>query len=172
MTARKTLLLLCVTALCVAVAGCTDSNVDDADSAPVVFEVSVLGKPPVQATLDQATGNCVFVVTDWTATALNVPKNGTAITSPFNDIELLDMTVSYTCVSGQSCPPDRTFGITGTVPANGSVGFIFPPILLDDLDVTQAGTTLLMDMTFRSTTVAGDNITYFSSDTLPIAACI
>ena len=167
--------MLALAALCLAVLGCTGSSIDDADSAPVQLEVQTLDNPPVEVTLDPVAG-CVFEVTEWSALAGNLPKNSLATTSPFNDIELLDVTITYTCDPTPSpCPgvtSPRVIPLTGTVPADGSQTFTYLPIFTDDINLALLNRTLVLDMTFRGVTVAGDGVdAVITGETLVVEGC-
>ena len=172
---NRRFMMLLLAGLMVAAAGCPENSLlDDEDSAPVVLEIQVLTSPGVTAAPDTVAGclSPIFTVTEWSATAGNLPKTSGAISSPFNDIDLRDVTITYTCDAGLTCPPTRLFGLTGTVPANGSVGFTYPPIFLQDVNTTLEGTTLNLDMVFRAETISGESITYVSAAVLQIASCL
>jgi len=68
-------------------AGC-NSYIDEEPN--VVLEISTLNTTPITGTLSPTTGNCIFTITNATATFLNKPKNSYAGESevPFNDIVL------------------------------------------------------------------------------------
>ena len=163
-------------ALLLALAGCTtDGSVDDADSAPVQLEIQIQENPPVEAQQDPNFG-CLFEVREWTATAFNIPKNAEAITEPFNDIVLQDVSILYIWdppdPAGFAPPIPRVVPLTGTVPVGGSVSFSYTPIFLDDVSSSLEGRTAALSMTFRARTVAGESITLVTGDTLSVNACV
>jgi hypothetical protein len=170
-------LMLLFAVLLVFATGCPeDSDLDDEDGPPVVFEVSVITTPSVTAAQDPVLMSCanpVFTVTEWQATGNNLPKNSNAITSPFNDIELVDLTTTYTCPGvAVGCPPQRTQGLTGTVPANGTVGFTFPPVFLQDVNGSLEGTSINVDMVFRARAISGEDLTYRTGALLQVDSCL
>jgi hypothetical protein len=169
-------LMLLFAALLVVATGCPeDSDLDDEDGPQVVFEAAILSTPSVTASQDPILMSCaspVFLVTEWSATANNLPKNSNATTSPFNDIELTDMTMTYTCPGVGPCPPQRTQGLTGTVPANGSISFTFLPIFLQDVSAGLQGSTINVDMVIRARAVSGETFSYRTGAALAIDSCI
>jgi len=140
------------------VGGCAGSGLDDGDSADVVLFVQTLTVPPVTTAPDpSAPGTCVFTVTNATATLLNKPKNATAA-SPFQDIVLQDVVISYQW-DDEATPggltPTRILPLSGTVEVGKTASVQFPPILLGDLTPDRAGHSASLSMTFRGRTVEG-----------------
>lgn len=144
---------------------CTDSAIDDGDAPDVQLEVITLENPAVTGTSSGV--GCAFEIEDWAATMAAVPKNSLAITSPFNDITVIDVVVSYAFISQNGAPPpvtieDRIIGLGDvTIPANGINSVSFAPISFDDILVNLPqieGTTANMTLTFRAVTVEGAQI--------------
>jgi hypothetical protein len=161
MTMRARNAWIPIAALCAAVLvpGCTGNNIDDPSTGDVLMEVAATTANPITTTGTISGGDCVFDVTNWSSTLNDKPKNASAITSPFNDILLGHLTVTYAWDDPTIVTAPRTFNISGTVPANGSVIVSYPPVLFGDLDVVNmpghsANTTLL----FQGTTVGGDAV--------------
>lgn len=159
---KRALYLLTVAAalLVVGFAGCNSTNLDDGDSADVVLEVNTMTGSPITSQPDNLTGGCVFTIQDWSATLANKPKNSLAVTSPFNDIRLIALDISYAwanpAVAGVTNP--RTFAMAGTIPANGTASVTFTPIALGDLDLSKEGQTADLVMVFRGRTVDGFDV--------------
>lgn len=172
---KRLIFLSLLAGLLVLTVGCPDNgSLDDEDSAPVVFEIEILNTPAVTSQPGGSPASCAtpaFQVQEWDANAVNSPKNPEAITSPFNDIDLRDVTITYTCDAGLVCPPVRTVGLTGTVPADSNVQFKFFPIFLQDIDPTLLGTSINLDMVFRASTISGEDITYATAAVLAIEDC-
>jgi hypothetical protein len=174
-TRERRLLTLILSALVLAASGCTtDDDVDDPDGAPVSLEVRIHTNPPVTTQQDPAFG-CLFTVQEWTATAFNVPKNGDATTSPFNDILLDRVEILYAWDGGDPAgfnpPVPRVVPLLGAVPANGSITFSYTPIFLDDVSSALEGRTAALTMTFHARTVAGEPISFTTGETLSVNAC-
>ena len=150
--------------------GC-NSVVDDPD-VNVVLEVATLTIPSVTGALDSAGGGCVFTITNASATFNNKPKNHYAIESPFNDIRLLDVAVSYVWDDGAGVTGPVTFAIAGTVPANGSQTSTFSVINgLDVISPSREGHTASLTMLFRGMTISGELVTQGSGGTLTVNTC-
>src|SRR5262245_24999299 len=113
--------------------GC-NSTIDDTDSAPVVLEVENLQIPPVTSTSDPLNpGSCTATLTNSSATFKNKPKNAVAVSSPFNDIILQNVVVTYAWDDGVGVTGPTTFGVGGSVPANGSATGQFQVVNAFDL---------------------------------------
>ena len=154
--------LIVVAALCVAVfaPGCNDSTVDDGDTGDVVLEVAQVATTPITSASDPNNpGACTITVTDWTATLNNKPKNESAIVSPWNDIMVGTVDITYVWDDPSIVTAPVTMNINGTVPANGSLGVKFPPIFLGDLDSSMLGHSANLTMTFHGTAVSGEPVT-------------
>jgi hypothetical protein len=118
MIARK-LLIVGTAVLLLATLGCSESGLDDGTSANVVLAVDQLQLSIVTSTYEPLQGVCVFQITESTATLSNIPKSETAITSPFNDVLITRMTISYEWDDGF---PSSSYVTSPRVviPANGS----------------------------------------------------
>jgi len=173
---KRLVFLSLLAGLLVLATGCPENgSLDDGDSAPVVFEVEILNTPAVTAQPGGSPPSCATPsaqVQQWDANAVNSPKTAGAITSPFNDIDLRDVTITYTCDAGLVCPPQRVHGLTGTVPADSTVQFKFNPIYLQDVDPSLLGTSVDLNMVFRSQTISGEDIFYTTAAVLSISSCV
>jgi hypothetical protein len=193
--------------LALAAAGCTGNSLDDADSGNVVLEVtqinapsasgqvtagacSVSGNPCLQTSdcpagefcqINPTTQGCV--APDWTVTLTNVPKTDLGTTSPFNDIVLDSLTLTYTWSNGfpssaVSTPmfPQNQLGLT--IPASGTTTIKFTPVsqqLLLDLEAFVAiGGSASADvaMTFAGATYDGEPVAAQAAATLNLANCL
>ena len=154
-------------------AGCNDV-IDDKPS--VVLEVATLTIPPVTGALDSVGGGCVFTITNASASFNDKPKNGLAITSPFNDIRLVDVTVTYLWDDAATEPTAVTgpavFPVPGTVPANGSNTSSFSVVNgLDIISPSREGHTARLNLLFRGVTIAGDVVSVPSGGALTVNTC-
>jgi hypothetical protein len=180
-------------------ASCTSNNLDDPDSADVIMEITTLDAPSVTAQLQSATSGtcsgsgtlctsnqdcglnevcvrtdtCILEVEDWTATVQAAPKNPLA-TEPFNDIVMIDVTISYVWVNPAITTPPFVVGLGNVVvPAQGSNSIMFPPISSDAINNNAAieGSTASLTMDFRARTVEGTNIRQTAFRQLVVEIC-
>jgi hypothetical protein len=143
------------------------------DSEPnVVLEVDNLAIVPITGAIDATTGNCAFTLTNATATFKNKPKNALAEASPFNDIVLQSLSVTYVWDNGFVLA-NTQFGIGGTVPANGTSTASFAVVNAADLIAASpnGGNTASLTLVFRGTTVSGDPISATTGATLTVNTC-
>lgn len=141
-------------------ASCTNDALDDGGSADVVLEVINLDNPAVTAQQSQAGGGeCTLMVEDWTASIQAAPKNGLAGTSPFNDLTLHTVTITYNWLDPGIITPTRVVGLGDTtIPADGASSVTFAPISFDDLTVGMQGHTANLVLVFDATTVEGSSV--------------
>ena len=102
----------------------------------VVLEVSQLTTTPITSSQDGSNGNCTYTISPVSATLKNLPKNALAVTSPFNDIILQSVSISYVWDDGVVTSPVQA-GLGGTVPANGTASAQFAAISNVALGATQ-----------------------------------
>jgi len=150
-------------------AGCNSTI----DSEPnVVLEVENLTIPPINGTRNTTTLQCTFTLANASATFKNKPKNALAGASPFNDIVLHNVTVAYTWDDATGVGA-ATFGLGGTVPADGSSTGQFAVVNAFDLiqPSSREGHTASLSMTFRGTTVSGEDVSVTTGGTLTVNTC-
>jgi len=170
---RKQAKILALTVVLAAagwLAGCNSTI----DSEPnVVLEVKTLTITPITGARDPVSGACLFTVTNATATFDNKPKNALAIESPFNDIVLQDVVVTYTWENSPVGVASSTFGVGGTVPANGSTPAQFAVVNAQDLfaPVNREGQTANLQLTFRGITVSGESVSTTTGGSLTVNTC-
>jgi hypothetical protein len=158
------------------VAGCLASCNSTIDKEPnVVLEAETVTIPPVTSTANGPNNSCTFLVTVANGTFKNKPKNQFATESPFNDIIMKNVVVSYVWDDGLAQPP-VTAGIAGSVPANGSASTQFSVISNaalggGDPATGRAGHTASLGMTFNGTTVSGDAVSTSTGGTLQVNSC-
>lgn len=153
--------------------GC-NSNLDDPTSAPVVLEVQNVTIPPVTASFDAITNTCKVTLTNATATVKNVPKNQFAATSPFNDIIMSGVTVTYVWDDGQGATGPVFYGITGVIPANATGSIQFSVVSFGDLNSGPGGRfghTASMVLTFSGVLVEGAAVSVTTGGVLPVGSC-
>jgi hypothetical protein len=187
-------------ALIVVVAGaCTSDNLDDGDSADVVLEVLSLDPTAVTAQPETGTGSCSFsgaqctvnsdcplgesctgatgcqlTVEDWQITFQALPKNAVATTSPYNDVVMQNVEITYTWQIPGPAIPGQSVGLNGiTVPVNGQAQASFQPISAAAVanDPTLEGNTADMVMVFRGRTVDGSGVSVVAQGQLNIERC-
>ena len=169
-TIRNLWMILAV-GLLLAAAGCAESDIDEDDGPQVYLEVAVTESPAI--TCQEQAGVQVIEVTEWTAEYTNVPKNSLATTSPFNDIEVISVTVSYDFPDvAVVVPPARVLPSPGTVPAAGAQSVKFEPILFQDLDATMLGTSAILNLDIAWTTPVDDEVFFKTiGEVMMIEAC-
>ena len=167
---RKWNLLLA--GLVLAAAACTGNSLDDGDSANVVLEVFNIPQiPPVTAAIDAASGNCLFTLTNVIVTLQNKPKSELGASSPFNDVVLQNVTLSYAWDSPSLTTPTRTATLGGTIPAGGTGTVSFPPIAGGDLSTANSGHSASVTMVFVGQTISGDGVQARGGGVLFVNSC-
>jgi len=151
-------------------AGC-NGTIDDEPN--VVLEVKTVTITPITGTRNATTGTCVFTITNATASFDNKPKNALATASPFNDIVLQSVTVDYFWQNAQAGVASSTFGVGGTIPANGTGTAQFSVVNAQDLllPVDREGQTASLTLTFRGTTVDGEAVSATTGGSLTVNTC-
>ncbi len=115
-------------------------------------------------------------VEEWSASLGNVPKTELGTTSPFNDIALQSVTVSYTWDVPFANGP-VTFPLAGTIPPGSTISTTFFPITNADLSALGAtlplpiAVTGFLTMTFRGTMVDGSPVVVTAGEQLFVEAC-
>lgn len=161
-----------VAAIVLIAAGCTGNSLDDADSADVVLEVFNIPQiPPVTTAIDASSGNCLFTITNLTVTFQNKPKNELGAESPFNDIEMRSVTLSYTWDTPALTTPTRIVPLGGTIAAGGSGTVSFQAIAAGDLTTGNAGHSAGVTMFFQGQTVSGNAVSARGGGTLTVNSC-
>jgi len=173
-----TKLLTCTVVLAAAgwIAGC-NGTIDNEPN--VVLEVQNLTISPITSSQNGTGGTCTYMVTPATASFKNLPKNQYAGTSPFNDVILDYVNISYVWDDGAITSPIAP-DIGGSVPAGGSQSIQFSVISNAALGLTQfpdpvgngrAGHSASLAMTFHGTTVAGEAVSASAGATLQVSSC-
>jgi hypothetical protein len=159
--------------LVVPVLSCNDA-LDEGSGASSVVSVVRLQVNPVTSGGSASQGTCVFTVTEAQATLSNKPVSELAVTSPFNDVQMERVTITYEwgAASGITPPPPRVFNISGLIPINGNGEVRFMPISLDDLTPAMAGTTANLTILFEGRAVSGERVlTWSRGQSLSINSC-
>jgi hypothetical protein len=176
---RKNTKILALTAVVAAAgwfAGCNGTI----DKEPnVVLELETLTIPPVTSSANGTNGACTYTITMASGTFKNKPKNQFAGVSPFNDIILKNLVITYGWDDGVA-QPAVTAGLAGAVPADGSTSAQFTVVSNGALTVDgpndpagtgRAGHTASLGLTFNGTTVSGDAVSTTTGGTLQINSC-
>jgi hypothetical protein len=165
-----------------AVASCFAACNGTIDKEPnVVLEVQTLTISPVTASQDSVLNTCTYTITAANATFKNLPKNQYASESPFNDIILQNVEISYTWDDGLIAPP-RVTGLGGSVPAGGTTSAQFSVISNADLNVQgpdpndppgtgRSGHTAALELLIHGQTVSGDAVSTETGGTLQVNSC-
>jgi hypothetical protein len=195
-------MLAWIAVLAAGAGSCTNDSLDDGGSADVVLEVLSLENPAVTGEAAQSgfcsldgsvacttTADCAgaippaglceaecvgFVVQEWSATLGNAPKNVLAggDSTPFNDVTLESVTITYSWLDPAVSTPTRTVGLGNvTIPTDGTSSVTFAPIAFDDLSLSLEGHTANLSLVFRAKTVEGTRITDTVSRQLFVEAC-
>jgi hypothetical protein len=134
------------------------------------MEVENVTIPPITTTVDSG-GVCTYTIANGTASFKNKPKNAGATESPFNDIILRSLDVTYGWDDGAATPA-ASGGIAGSVPANGSSTAQFAVVSADALTTgARGGHTATLGLTFRGVTVSGDDVSTTTGGTLQVNSC-
>lgn len=137
-TNAKIALLLAVFGVVGWLTACSD--LDGPDSADVVMEIRSITSTPITSVPSTADPtSCVFTITQWTMSVFNLPKNELAITSPYNDVQLDYIEISYDWNNAAITTPTWISPMGGVIPANGAASVSFYPIAADELDPAMAG---------------------------------
>jgi len=171
---KKYLMPLLAAVLLVA-ASCTNDALDNGTGADVVLEVVNLDNPAVTAQQAQAGGggSCTLLVEDWTASIQASPKNSLAGATPFNDLTLHTVTVTYAWIDPTIVTPTRVIGLgDATVPAGGTAAVTFAPIAFDDLTDVMQGHTANLSLVFDATTVEGTHVRSTVQRQLFVEICV
>lgn len=175
---KYTKLLTCTVVLAAAgwFAGCNGTI----DSEPnVVLEVQNLTISPVTASADGPGGSCTYTITAATGTFKNLPKNQYAGTSPFNDIVLQSVNITYAWDDGVVQSPVSA-GLGGSVPAGGTGTAQFAVVSNaaltldgpnDPAGTGRSGHTASLGLTFIGTTVSGDAVSASTGGALQVNSC-
>lgn len=158
--------------LALAIVPSCNSSIDKASGPNVVLEVENVTIPPVNATVDATTGTCTVTLTNSTATFKNKPKNSLGSTSPFNDIILKDVIVTYIWDDNAGVAGPTVFGVGGSVAANGSSTAQFGVVTIGDITGTSRfGHSATLTLTFEGETVSGEPIQVVTGGTLSVGSC-
>jgi len=158
-------------------AGC-NGTIDDEPN--VVLEVQQLTISAITASANGPGGICTYTLTPSTGSFKNLPKNQFAGTSPFNDIVLSSVNISYAWDDHVPQAPVLA-GVGGTVPAGGSQSAQFSVISNAALGVDgpndpvgngRSGHTASLGLTFFGTTVSGEAVSASAGGTLQVNSCI
>lgn len=154
--------------------GCTNNALDDGDSANVVLLIDEIDNPVVNTQFDSDQGVCVFVVEEWAARLRNEPKTDLAVTSPFNDIEVTEITIGY---SGSLALAPQTFPAGATIPPEGTGQLTFFPIRPDEIPASfENGGSAELTVVFRGRALDGEDVetpvTAVGGAQLAVNACL
>lgn len=169
---NKGLLTWACAALLVVAVSCTGNALDDGGSANVVLQVQEVTIPPVQSQPDPVGGGCVFLLTEATATLNNVPKSDFEEGSPFADIIITSLTISYVWDDPAITTPPYTTSERVVIPVDGTNQVKFLAIPLTELDVTKEGHSAELTMLFRGHTEAGSAVEAVGGGVLIVNSCI
>ncbi len=169
MNCKRNILLIVAASLLLLMAGC-NSAIDDGGSGAVVFEALLIDSPPISGETDIG-GACISIILpDWSASMTNSPKNSLAVTSPFNDIIIMDYTVTYDFHDGiQRIPTPRFFTTTGTILPNSEQALSFPIMSFDDFDFGMVDHTANVSILFHGKTGSGDDVYSIVGEVLNIS---
>ncbi len=115
-------------------------------------------------------------VEEWSASLGNVPKSELGTTSPFNDIVMQSVTISYAWDVPFANGP-VTFPLAGTISPGSTLASTFFPITNADLTALGANlpvpiaVTGFLTLTFRGTMVDGSPVVVTAGEQLFIEAC-
>lgn len=169
MLGRKALTLLAA-GLLLMTASCTGNSLDDGDSANVVLQVAQIEMVPITCTV--VGGLDTFTITEATATLNNVPKTEDAITSPFNDILVESLTISYDWDDGFAMAPFTTT-VRVVVPANGANTVEYLPMTLQTLlNSARDGHSAEVTIEFRGHAEDGEAVFARGGGPLVVERCV
>lgn len=163
-------------AVLLAASGCTNDALDDGDGPENVLAITALSNQPVTAQLQGGGGvqSCTLQVQAWTGTASNVPLSEPAgpDSTPFNDIVLDTVEITYDWIDGVATTPTRVVGLGDIqIAPNGSASFSFEPIAFQDLNSDVIGQTANLTLVFHARTVEGAAVPRVVQRQLFVEAC-
>ncbi len=169
---RRWILLLAMVLL--AGAGCTENDLDESE-ADVLLEILSVTNPPI--TGEAEFGNCSVsvalqcldnnncpegevcilppggsecVITEWSVTFANKPLSSGASTTPYNDVVVENLTLTY---DDGAYAGAQVLAIGQVIEADSTGTITFFPIAIDE--VAADNTTVAVGMTFTAKTVTG-----------------
>jgi hypothetical protein len=159
MLRSKKYLMPLLAAVLLVSASCSNDALDDGSGADVVLEVLSLDNPAVTAQVAGGGGLCTLQVEDWTASMQAAPKNPLGGATPFNDLILHTVTITYNWIDDGISTDPAIIGLgNATIPANGIGSVTFAPISFDDLSAAMQGHTSNLILVFDATTVEGTHV--------------
>ncbi len=148
--------------------GCSHSPIDN-PSADVVLQVATTQTPPV--TVQDQNGTCIATVPPWNVEFTNVPKSAGATQSPFNDITVRTVTLTYTWPAGVTGPATAVIGLPLTVPADSSASGDFYPLNSSDWNSSMESATASVVISVDAVTAVGEQVGITIVEQLFIEAC-
>ena len=170
----KKLLLFGTALLVLLAASCADNGIDDGSSANVVLEVDQVTLAVITSTYDPLNAVCVFQITDSTATLSNLPKSEEAVTSPFNDILIDQLIISYRWDDGLAMPNYVTSPRV-VIPADSSNQVRFLPVQLAEFlsaVPSREGHSAELTLTFQGEVGDGSRVQAVAGGALFVNSCI
>jgi len=188
--------MVALVALLLLVPSCTSNNLDESD-ADVILKVLSINNPKVEGELGtcqgdnskecendgdcppidgEPTGPCLLppepcTITEWSVTMENEALNPNGEASPYNDIEVLNVAISYVWATGDQTPTRHVdIGKVIEAGSTGSVSF-FP---ITPADLVADNTSVELKFTFNAQTISGHHpVSVFGGqgDTLIIENC-
>jgi len=159
MLSSKKYLIPLLAAVLLVTASCTNDALDDGSGADVVLEIVNLENPAITAQQAGGAGGCTLLVEDWTALIGAAPKNPLGGTTPFNDLTLHTVTITYNWIEPAITTPTSIVGLgETTIPAGGVAAVTFAPIAFDHLTAAMQGHTSNLVLVFDATTVEGTRV--------------
>lgn len=178
MRGRNRWWILVLAVVVLGITACTENDLDESE-ANVVLEITGINNPAVTGDIgagtcslnaaiicldnsdcvDQAAGFCEFAlctVADWVVDVRNQPLNEGGMESPFNDIVVSSVRLTYLNIDGSSYAVDSIVPLSATIEANGTGVISFAPIAFNDL--TTDNTTINVLFAFVAQTVAGQAV--------------
>jgi hypothetical protein len=164
------------------VAACTENELDESD-ADVILEILGITNPSVTGQVELGTcsvsGNdCLTIddcpigefcdlpvvpgeclITEWSVSLSNKPLNEGGVETPFNDIVVNTVTITYTTQGGAMYAPARTVQLGTVIQASSNGTVTFAPITFDDLSADN--TTINLGLLFSADTVSGNAVSVF-----------
>ena len=173
--------MICMLAALLVVSGCTDNSLDESE-ADVILKVLGISDPVVEAELGECqndssiqcgvdgdcpldnlnnpTGPCILspepcTISEWSISMANEALNSSGSVSPFNDVVVDSVVISYDWESGVPVTPDRTVILGQVIEAGASGSVSFFPITFGDL--VEDNTTVGLTFQFKAFTISGHN---------------
>ena len=152
--------------------GCAGNGQDAGDGPDQVLQVDSITIPPASTIYDPDQLMCVTQFAPATVILRNQHKTEIEGGSPFNDIVMDTVTITYTWDNPAVQTPPQTLDIGGVVGAGKTATISFVPIPSGQFTPAMVGATVSMDMKFNGHMESGEPVVADGGGSLTINPCL